>query len=201
MDDRVVEVLKYIAVPLTQGQFAIIDIDDYERVSQYKWYAYYDKTTNSFYARRRKTKKNGHINMSNFILDYYYANGVSIDHKNRETLDNSRENIALRTATQQMINQKKRKDSKRHDLSRGITYRDHGNYARYIVDMRAGSNNIYKSFYVKKDGDIKQADEQAKQLAIMYREKMIMKLKDYRIALNIRPKTLSDLLIIYGNDQ
>ena len=54
------------------------------------------------------------------------------------------------TKPQQMINQKKRKDSKRHDLSRGITYRDHGNYARYIVDMRAGSNNIYKSFYVLK---------------------------------------------------
>lgn len=190
MDDRVVEVSKYIAVPLTQGQYAIIDIDDYERVSQYKWHAQYDKGIKSYYARRVIKKNNDTItlNMSNFILKYKNENGNSIDHKNRDSLDNTRENLAVRTRGQQMINRRKRKHSKRQDLPPGITFREDGN--RYRVILTAGGNKIHKSFVVKKGEDIKQAEERA----IMFREKMILELPIYRVALNVKPITLSDLL-------
>ena len=39
-------------IPLTQEKFAIVDADDYDRLSQYKWYA--DKNETPFYTVRYK---------------------------------------------------------------------------------------------------------------------------------------------------
>ena len=40
-------------ISLTQGQFALVDDEDYKRVNQYKWYASYSPRTQSFYAARQ----------------------------------------------------------------------------------------------------------------------------------------------------
>lgn len=37
-------------IPLTQGKFAIVDDEDYEYLSQFKWYA--EKHRKTFYAAR-----------------------------------------------------------------------------------------------------------------------------------------------------
>jgi hypothetical protein len=39
-----------IEIELTQGQVALIDDEDFELVSKYKWYARWDSHTESFYA-------------------------------------------------------------------------------------------------------------------------------------------------------
>lgn len=38
-----------LKIKLTQCQFALIDDDDLDKVSQYKWYAWWNKYTKSFY--------------------------------------------------------------------------------------------------------------------------------------------------------
>lgn len=40
-------------IPLTQGQVAIVSDEDYEDLSQFKWFAYYSTFTRSFYAKRK----------------------------------------------------------------------------------------------------------------------------------------------------
>ena len=40
------------AIPLTQGQWALVDDADYEWLMQYEWCAQWDKDTRSFYAVR-----------------------------------------------------------------------------------------------------------------------------------------------------
>lgn len=48
----VVEGVECRTVPLTKGQVAIVDLEDYERVAAHLWFAHWNKHINGFYARR-----------------------------------------------------------------------------------------------------------------------------------------------------
>lgn len=44
-------------IPLTRGQSAIVDDDDFDRISAHRWYAKWDSGTHSYYAvRASKTR-------------------------------------------------------------------------------------------------------------------------------------------------
>ena len=88
-------------IPLTQGQFAIVDDDDFETLSQWKWQAYWHERTQSFYATRRLSVKM-HRQIMNCTPE------EQIDHINHNTLDNRRGNLRKCTATQNSINRRKR---------------------------------------------------------------------------------------------
>ena len=77
-------------IPLTQGQFAIVDDEDFERVSKLKWYA--AKKRSTFYAQREHKKTC--LKMHRFILGITDS-AVIIDHKNGNGLDNTRGNIRI----------------------------------------------------------------------------------------------------------
>lgn len=86
-------------IPLTQGKFAIIDDEDYERMNQYKWHA--AKYGSNFYAARKlKGKK---ILMHRQILNA--QPGEEVDHRNHYTLDNRKSNIRLCTRSQNHQNE------------------------------------------------------------------------------------------------
>ena len=83
-------------IPLTQGQYAIVDPEDYEPLSKHKWHAV--KSKNTFYAVRRihiGKNKWKHIKMHREILDP--PDHLYVDHINHNGLDNRKAN--LRTAT------------------------------------------------------------------------------------------------------
>lgn len=93
-------------IPLTRHLFAIVDDDDFEKVSQYKWQAVPDKS-GIFYARRRQTinGKRVCIRMHRFIIspnDYEV-----VDHINGNTLDNRKSNLRIATQQQNKFNCKK----------------------------------------------------------------------------------------------
>jgi hypothetical protein len=95
--------VNYREIPLTQGQVAIIDEDDYELVSQFTWHALWAKSTQSFYAVRGVHIRGGNsatIGMHNLIM------GDRVDHKNGNTLDNRRENLRLATHSQNGANRR-----------------------------------------------------------------------------------------------
>lgn len=104
-------------IPLTRGQFAIVDDEDYERLNKYKWYAQWNRTTNSYTARRRRRKgekgTSVHILMHRQIL--YVLKGDEIDHYNHNTLDNRKLNLRIVTHQQ---NQWNRKNSKGYSWSK-----------------------------------------------------------------------------------
>lgn len=79
-------------IPLSQGLVALVDADDYERLSQWKWCAY--RNRNVVYAVRRergKKGKNSFIWMHREIVNP--GTGLLCDHINGNGLDNRRCNL------------------------------------------------------------------------------------------------------------
>jgi hypothetical protein len=81
-------------IPLTQGKFAIVDADDYERLSKHKWCAC--KKRHTFYAYRRTQGKK--ISMHRVIVNA--PRGLVVDHKNRSGLNNRKSNLRPCTIAQ-----------------------------------------------------------------------------------------------------
>ena len=99
-------------IKLTLDQYALIDDIDYEMVSKYKWQA--KPYREIFYAGRcqkiRGTRKVKNFKMHREIMQA--PPGVQVDHINGNGLDNRRENLRLCTNSQNLYNQKKRRDCK-----------------------------------------------------------------------------------------
>ena len=97
--------IKMIEIPLTHGQVALIDDEDYDLVSQYKWHAYWDPSTKSFYAKtgiRKPDGKQTSLRMHRLIMKA--KKGEQVDHINHDTLDNQKENLRLCTNSQNQHN-------------------------------------------------------------------------------------------------
>lgn len=94
-------------IPLNNGMAALVDDDDYERLSVRKWRAYQDNGI--WYAMMRK-KIGGRrieIPMHHVILGKP-PEGYVTDHKDRDGLNNQRENLRHVTHRQNGQNRRKR---------------------------------------------------------------------------------------------
>ncbi|MHC4889112.1 MAG: HNH endonuclease, partial [Planctomycetota bacterium] len=90
----------YGLIPLTQGKFAIVDVEDYDWLIQYKWHAC--KCKNTFYAGRVEGGKT--IRMHREIMRA--PKGLVCDHINHNGLDNRKSNLRLCTNAQNCYNQR-----------------------------------------------------------------------------------------------
>lgn len=124
-------------IPLTQGQVAFVDEEDYERVFALSWYAVYTK--HSFYARRAVPRNESgnqlHLPMPNFILNLPV--GQKVDHIDGNGLNNTRSN--LRSATTQQNGRNRRKQAGRSSRYKGVCWhlRDKG----WQASIRYNSKN------------------------------------------------------------
>lgn len=108
----------YRLIPLTQGQFAMVDAADYDWLNQWNWFAHWDRDTKSYYARRnigvQKMKRTPYrqktVTMNAFIVKP--RKGKVADHKSGITLDNRRQNLREATTRQNAINRCRRCDNK-----------------------------------------------------------------------------------------
>jgi len=97
-------------LPLSQNKFAIVDADDYERLSKYKWCV--SKTPHTNYAMRRtkgkringKRVKRKTIMMHRFIMNA--PRGLVVDHINHNGLDNRKQNLRLCTRAENSRNRR-----------------------------------------------------------------------------------------------
>ena len=109
--DPDIEPIPYCVIPLTQGQVALVDQEDYERVSKHKWCALYAckrYDDGVFYAVRgtRRGGKQVFTYLHRFVLNA--PAGLEVDHIYvKDTLDCRRANLRLATKSQNMANQRK----------------------------------------------------------------------------------------------
>ena len=94
-------------IRLTQGKYAIVDPEDYERLNRYKWYAV--KYGRSVYAVRSVTvrKKKRHEQMHRAVMKT--AKGKFCDHINHNGLDNRKANLRPVSRAENVWNMRKRK--------------------------------------------------------------------------------------------
>jgi hypothetical protein len=87
-------------IELTQGYKTIVDDEDYDLVSAYKWRT--QKGPNTCYAKSGSDEN--HIFMHRLIMGLSKDNPLMIDHKNRNGLDNTRKNLRKATPLQNSMN-------------------------------------------------------------------------------------------------
>lgn len=80
-------------IPLGREMFAKVDDANFEWLSQWKRFAFLNR--NRWYARRAdwSTGKNKAVWMHREILGLKEGDGIIVDHRNSDSLDNQRENL------------------------------------------------------------------------------------------------------------
>lgn len=129
-------------IPLTMGKVAIVDVYDYEWLSQYNW-----KYDPDGYAMRnalsadRKGRGYFNIRMHREIINA--PKGMQVDHINGDSLDNRRANLRLCTKTQNGQNRKSVKGST--SSFKGVCFiKDKG---RYQASIHVNHKSMYLGTY------------------------------------------------------
>lgn len=78
-------------IPLTRGQFAIVDDDDYAPLSEYKWHLL-TSGTGPYYAARTDRSNGQKAVMMHRVINNT-PDGLVTDHINGNSLDNRKENL------------------------------------------------------------------------------------------------------------
>lgn len=96
-------------IQLTQGLVTVVDAEDYDFLSQWRWYA--NKRPHTFYAIRSTQTENGNrcVRMHSLILGT--PKGLCSDHRNGNGLDNRRSNLRICTSEQNSRNKKMAKNN------------------------------------------------------------------------------------------
>ena len=145
-------------IPLTQGQFAIVDEDKYEELVKYKWYV--QKSPYTYYAARNIHLNNPTENISIFMHQQIlgYPTDCIIDHKNHNGLDNRVYNIRKCTHAQNAYNRRTFTKGKSGSIYKGVHlcpyYKKTGKGKKWTVSI----GHKYKVIYLGKyDNEIEAA--------------------------------------------
>lgn len=91
-------------IPLTQGKFALVDDADFEKLNQYKWCCM--KYDHLMYAGRHFKTPDGKrrcVKMHRFIMG---LDAGKVDHKDRDGLNNQRDNLRVCSSIENGRNRK-----------------------------------------------------------------------------------------------
>lgn len=129
-------------IPLSKGMSALVDDDDYTRLSAFSWYCI--RSGNSFYAARYGGKKGGshHIWMHRVILDA--PKGFEVDHINGNKLDNRRENLRIATRAQNAFNRAKFKIPSSSRF-KGVTF--HKRDKKWQACIKVNGRSIFLGYF------------------------------------------------------
>ncbi len=94
-------------IPLTQGEFALVDDEDFDWLNQWKWLLLTNGKNNLYAATWIGGKC---VLMHRLILGLKKENKLQVDHINNNGLDNQKRNLRICTNQQNSWNQKKRKN-------------------------------------------------------------------------------------------
>jgi len=93
-------------IKLTQGMFAMIDDEDFERVNRFKWHAV--KNYNTYYASRNIRTIDG--KSIKHYLHWYLTGMKMIDHRDRDGLNCQKSNMRKCTDRQNSMNRGPKKN-------------------------------------------------------------------------------------------
>lgn len=127
-------------IPLSQGKVAIIDDEDYERVSQYGW-CYSSTIGYAVSSRKHDGKK---LLMHRFIMNV--PKDKVTDHINRDKLDNRKENLRICSRAQNNCNMGVRSHNK--SGLKGVYWTE--KHKAYQVTIRHNKTPMYLGLFKDK---------------------------------------------------
>lgn len=154
--------MNYIQIPLSRGYIALIDEIDGD-LAQYRWYA---TSGRCLYAGRNINKNGVHanVNMHRIVMERILGRTPCsqefVDHIDRNGLNNCRTNLRLATPSQNLYNQKRRRDNT--SGCKGIYWNKQNK--KWDVRIHVNSERIYLGFY----DDLNEAKEVYRQAALKY---------------------------------
>lgn len=85
---------------LGQGKFALVDDEDYERISKYKWYykangGYATTTLHLSGSHANKNIRQLSLSMHRLVLKLHKGDGLIVDHRKGGGLDNRKKNLRI----------------------------------------------------------------------------------------------------------
>jgi hypothetical protein len=119
-------------IPLSRGLFAIVDDEDFEVLSKWKWHAQPQGNGDRFRAKRtaRIDGRNVTVRMHREIMGA--GPGEEVDHRNGNPLDNRRENLRLCSHARNSLN--RRGNSGARSSFKGVWF--HKKNKKWIADFR-----------------------------------------------------------------
>lgn len=145
---------------LTKGKYAIVDTEDYDRISTHSWYA--QKAMHTFYAERA-FYTNGRkgdrfiLLMHREVMGMIPGDGRMVDHKNRNGLDCRKEN--LRETTYGLNNYNSRLRKTNTSGYRGVTWSNQNK--KWMAQINFNNIHFTCGFYDDKSNAAKAYDEAA----------------------------------------
>lgn len=150
---------------LTKGKIALVSDEDFEYVNQWKWCTHVGKS--GFYAKRNihfPKDENGKRLQKTIFMHSIIGNRIGIigiiDHKDRNPLNNTRDNLRSSSNSQNGANRK----SKRNSTSQYLGVHLQSKYNKWIASMTYEKKIVYIGCYSKEEEAAKAYDEKAKEL-------------------------------------
>lgn len=143
-------------IKLTQGKFALVDDENFEWLSKWKWYVSVGYAVRCVKIPKTQTSKRStkSVLMHREIMNT--PRKMYTDHKDGNRLNNQKSNLRVCTPTQNISNSKKHsngKSSKFTSKFKGVfVYRE-----RYRSHIRLSGKRIVRSFPYTPEGEIQAA--------------------------------------------
>lgn len=147
-----------IQIPLTQGKYALIDEEDFDLVSRYKW-SYSDTGNGKGYARANAVRENG-MRCGLYMHRLLMGNPTGVvDHINHDELDNRRCNLRVVTKSENIAN---RRGAQRGSSSRflGVSFDSAKN--RWIAQVMRQKTTVYFETFADEISAAKARDSAAR---------------------------------------
>ncbi|MBW8041200.1 MAG: endonuclease [Planctomycetes bacterium] len=144
-------------IHLTQGKYAIVDPEDYHRLSKHKWHLV--RSPRSDYAARCITIGKGrqkHIAMHRVIMNAW--DGQFIDHINHNGLDNRKANLRLASMAQNSWNKRKQR-GKHSSKYKGVSW--FARAKKWQARIQANGTKIFLGNFTKEIDAAKAYDRAA----------------------------------------
>lgn len=145
-------------IALTRGYVVKVDADNYEVLSQFRWYA---KAKDRRVYAARTQRINGvskTIMMHREIIEV--PDGMFVDHIDRNTLNNRRDNLRLATKSQNNWNTPARRGSNTSQF-KGVHFDSHAN--KWIARIKAERRTVHIGLFVSEEEAARAYDNAAKQ--------------------------------------
>ncbi len=145
-------------IPLSRNKYAIVDDEDYELLSRFKWHVSSGKS-NTYYAQSELPDTRYRIRFSMHRLIMKAEKNQEVDHRNGNGLDNRRRNLRLCTKHQNRFNMRITTGSSKY---KGVSW--HTKNGKWRARITLNYQNIYIGCFTSEREAAKAYDRKAKQL-------------------------------------